>query len=398
MADNNNDKSNLLDILVTSTRLGLTSFGGPVAHLAYFKEEYVNRKEWLDDKLYADIIALCQFLPGPASSQVGISIGMLRGGLLGGFLSWLGFTLPSVIVLIVFALLYQTMNLDDAVFIQSLKVVAVAVVLHALLGMARSLAPDTPRIIMAILAAGLLLMYPSAWIQILVIILGGGAGYMLFKNQAENKLSGFNISITKKIGIYSFVTLLALLIILPVLNSIIDNTYLNITDVFFRVGSIVFGGGHVVLPLIEREVVPTGLVTADEFLAGYGMAQAVPGPLFTFASYLGAMIAGTSGAVVATIAMFLPSFLLVMSALPFLNMLRGNKSFQSILMGVNAVVVGILLAAFYNPVFTSGIVTGRDFFLATILFLLLFKWKVPAWLVVICGVAIGYVIHFLPNL
>lgn len=395
--NNNQSGSNLMEILLTSLRLGLTSFGGPVAHLAYFKEEYVNRKKWLDDKLYADIIAVCQFLPGPASSQVGISIGMLRGGIAGGILSFLGFTLPSVLVLIIFALLYQSLDLEGAVFINSLKVVAVAVVLHALLGMGKNLAPDIPRMLMAIAAAGLMLIYPNAWIQILTILLGGLLGYFLFKNKAENKITDFKFNLTQRIGIISFSTLIGLLILLPLLNSLFDNQYLNIFDIFFRVGSIVFGGGHVVLPMIEREVVPTGLVSADEFLAGYGMAQAVPGPLFTFASYLGTVMLGTMGGIIATIAMFLPSFLLVMSALPFLNLLRGNKKFQSILMGVNATVVGILLAAFYNPVFISGINSGSDFFLALLLFFLLFKMKIPAWMIVILGVVVGYLLQLLPG-
>ena len=396
--DNSQSGGNLIEILLTSLRLGLTSFGGPVAHLAYFKEEYVNKKKWLDDKLYADIIAVCQFLPGPASSQVGISIGMLRGGIPGGILSFLGFTLPSVLVLIIFALLYQALDLEGAVFINSLKVVAVAVVLHALLGMGKNLAPDIPRMLMAIAAAGMMLIYPNAWIQILTILLGGLIGYFLFKNKAENKLADFKFNLTRKIGIISFSTLIGLLVFLPLLSSLFDNQYLNIFDIFFRVGSIVFGGGHVVLPMIEREVVPTGLVSADEFLAGYGMAQAVPGPLFTFASYLGTVILGTTGGIIATIAMFLPSFLLVMSALPFLNLLRGNKNFQSVLMGVNATVVGILLAAFYDPVFISGINSGRDFFLALLLFFLLYKMKVPAWMIVILGVAAGYLLQLLPGL
>ena len=394
--NNRREKGSLMEILLTSLRLGLTSFGGPVAHLAYFKDEYVDKKKWLDDKLYADIIAVCQFLPGPASSQVGISIGMLRGGIPGGVLSFLGITMPSVLVLIIFALMYQTFDLEGAVFINSLKIVAVAVVLHALIGMGRNLAPDVPRMFMAIGAAGLMLLYPNAWIQILTIAIGGVIGYILFRDKAENKISDFKFNLSRKVGIISFSTLVGLLILLPVLNSMFNSQYLNLIDIFFRVGSIVFGGGHVVLPMIEREVVPTGLVTPDQFLAGYGMAQAVPGPLFTFASYLGTVMLGTTGGIVATAAMFLPSFLLVMSALPFLNVLRGNEKFQSVLMGVNATVVGILLAAFYNPVFTSGINTGRDFFLALLLFFMLFRMKLPAWMIVILGVIAGYLLQLLP--
>ena len=251
---------------------------------------------------------------------------------------------------------------------------------------------------MAIAAAGLMLIYPNAWIQILTILLGGLIGYFLFKNKPENKMTGFKFNLTRKMAIISFSTLIGLLVLLPILNSLFDNQYLNIFDIFFRVGSIVFGGGHVVLPMIEREVVPTGLISADEFLAGYGMAQAVPGPLFTFASYLGAVMLGVTGGFIAMIAMFLPSFLLVMSALPFLNILRGNKKFQSVLMGVNATVVGILLAAFYDPVFISGINSGSDFFLALLLFFLLYKMKVPAWMIVILGVAAGYPLQLLPGL
>lgn len=394
--DDNGQKGSLMEILTTSLRLGLTSFGGPVAHLAYFKDEYVDKKKWLDDKLYADIIAVCQFLPGPASSQVGISIGMLRGGIPGGVLSFLGFTIPSVLVLIIFALMYQTFDLEGAVFINSLKIVAVAVVLHALIGMGRNLAPDVPRMFMAIGAAGLMLLYPNAWVQILTIAIGGVIGYILFRDKAENKISDFKFNLSRKVGIISFSTLVGLLILLPVLNSMFNSQYLNLIDIFFRVGSIVFGGGHVVLPMIEREVVPTGLVTPDQFLAGYGMAQAVPGPLFTFASYLGTVMLGTTGGIVATVAMFLPSFLLVMSALPFLDVLRGNEKFQSVLMGVNATVVGILLAAFYNPVLTSGINTGRDFFLALLLFFMLFRMKLPVWMIVILGVIVGYLLQLLP--
>ncbi|MEL3972081.1 chromate efflux transporter [Rossellomorea oryzaecorticis] len=392
------DKSRLailLEILFTSTKLGLTSFGGPVAHLAYFKDEYVDRRKWLTDKTYADLIALCQFLPGPASSQVGISIGMLRGGILGGVISFLGFTLPSVIVLIIFALLYQTFTLGDAGFIHSLKVVAAAVVLHALIGLGKKLTPDKSRLAIAIGAALIMLLYPSAWVQILIIIAAGLLGWKLFKDKAESKIEPFHVSISKKTGVASLSVLIGTLILLPILNNTFNSSLLNIFDIFFRVGSLVFGGGHVVLPMIERELVPQGLLSADEFLAGYGMAQAVPGPLFTFSSYLGTMMEGVTGAVVATVAIFLPSFLLIVAALPFLSELRKRAAFQGILMGVNASVVGILLAAFYDPVIKSSILDGSDFALAVILFALLNVWKVPAWLIVIIGVAGGYVLQLL---
>lgn len=392
------EKSNFqiwLEILLVSTRLGLTSFGGPVAHLAYFKEEYIDRRKWLNDKTYADIIALCQFLPGPASSQVGIAIGMLRGGLLGGVISWIGFTVPSVIVLIVFAMLYQTFSLEDATFIHSLKIVAAAVVLHALLGLGKKLTPDKTRIAMAIAAAAIMLLYPSAWMQIAVIAAAGLLGLGLFKDKATPDVEAFSVNFSKKAGFMSLGTLLFCLVALPVAANLSNNSLLHIFDTFFRVGSLVFGGGHVVLPMIEREVVPTGWLTPDQFLAGYGMAQAVPGPLFTFSSYLGTMMEGIPGAIIATLGIFLPSFLLIIGTLPFLSELRKRSSFQGILMGVNAGVVGILLAALYDPVINSSIFTASDFALAAILFALLNIWKLPAWMIVIIGVIGGYVIQFI---
>lgn len=388
-------QGSLIEILLTSLKLGLTSFGGPVAHLGYFKNEYVDKRKWLDDKTYADIIALCQFLPGPASSQVGMAIGMLRGGFFGGIVSWFGFTIPSVLVLVLFALLYQSFSLGDATWIASLKIVAVAVVAHALLGMSKNLTPDRPRIAIALVAAFIMLLFPSAMIQILVIIVAATLGYFMFSKKPNEKLQSFALTISKKQGVCALLLLGILLIGLPILANVTSNTYVEIFDIFFRVGSIVFGGGHVVLPLLEQEIVPNGLVTSNEFLAGYGLAQAVPGPLFTFASYLGTMMSGVIGAIVATIAIFLPSLLLIVGALPFLGALRSKANFQGILTGVNASVVGILLAAFYNPVFTSSVNSASDFGLALILFGLLQFWKTPAWLVVMIGVLLGEVFQFI---
>ncbi|MGI8316340.1 chromate efflux transporter [Halobacillus mangrovi] len=388
-------KGSLLEIFKASTKLGFTSFGGPVAHLAYFKDEYIDRRKWLDDKTYADIIALCQFLPGPASSQVGISIGMLRGGLLGGIISWIGFTVPSILVLILFALMYQTYDIGDAPFIHSLKVVAAAVVLHALIGLGKKLTPDRPRIAIALASAFILLLYPSAWMQIIVILAAGLLGLKLFSGLAESKIQPFPVTFSKKAGMISLSVLVTLLITLPIIARNTDNLLIQLFDTFFRVGSLVFGGGHVVLPMLEREVVPTGWLTANEFLAGYGMAQAVPGPLFTFSSYLGTMIEGVVGAVVATAGIFLPSFLFLIAALPFLNELRRRPAFQGILTGVNASVVGILLAAFYDPVIVSSILDGSDFALAAILFALLHFFKVPAWAIVLIGVAGGTMLSYL---
>ncbi|WP_349408955.1 chromate transporter [Pseudalkalibacillus sp. SCS-8] len=381
-----------LEIFSASTKLGFTSFGGPVAHLGYFKNEYIDKRKWLDDKTYADIIALCQFLPGPASSQVGIAIGMLRGGLLGGLISWIGFTLPSILALVLFAFFYQSTALGEAGWIHGLKIVAVAVVAQAVIGMGQKLTPDKPRITIAIVAAVMTLAWPSALGQILIILAASMAGLALYRKQDVPEIQEMDVSISKRTGIIAWGLFFTLLIGLPLLRPIIQNGAFDVFDTFFRVGSLVFGGGHVVLPLLEREVVPIGWVNTDEFLAGYGMAQAVPGPLFTFASYLGAMINGIGGAVIATIGIFLPSFLLIIGSLPFFNEVRKRPRFQAALTGINAAVVGLLLAALYDPVWTSSIKTTQDFILALVLFGLLFFWKYAPWLVVLIGALGGYVL------
>ncbi|MCA0984998.1 chromate efflux transporter [Halobacillus yeomjeoni] len=387
------NRNSLLEIFKASTKLGLTSFGGPVAHLAYFKDEYIDRKKWIDDKTYADIIALCQFLPGPASSQVGIAIGMLRGGFLGGLISWIGFTVPSIIILTLFGLLYQNFDIGDAPFIHSLKVVAAAVVLHALIGLGKKLTPDRPRIAIGLIASLILILYPSAWMQLIIIAGAGLIGWKAFAT--ESKIEPFPATFSKKTGITALSVLIGMLTLLPVLAKNTENILVQMFDTFFRVGALVFGGGHVVLPMLEREVVPTGWLTANEFLAGYGMAQAVPGPLFTFASYLGTMMEGVIGAVVATIGIFLPSFLFLLAALPFLNELRKRPAFQGVLTGVNASVVGILLAAFYDPVLKSSIQGAEDFALAALLFSLLHFFRTPAWAIVLIGIAGGLLLNII---
>ena len=385
-------KNSLLEILRVSTKLGLTSFGGPVAHLGYFKNEYIDKRKWLDDKTYADIIALCQFLPGPASSQVGIAIGMLRGGIVGGVLSWVGFTLPSIIALVFFAFMYQNLNVGDADWIHGLKIVAVAVVAQAVLGMGKKLAPDKPRITIAIIAAIFTLLWPSAIGQIAIILLAGTIGVKMFSKVNIPDVQDIEVSISKKTGIFSWALFIGLLLGLPIIRQLLQYNWLAIFDTFYRVGSLVFGGGHVVLPLLEREVVPTGWIGADEFLAGYGAAQAVPGPLFTFASYLGAMMNGLTGVIIATIAIFLPSFLLIIGSLPFLNTVRKRPKFQAALTGINAAVVGILLAALYDPVWTSSIKSTVDFAAAMVMFGLLVYWKVAPWLVVLIGAGVGMIL------
>ncbi|KZZ84763.1 chromate efflux transporter [Bacillus sp. SJS] len=371
-----------LEILLVSSKLGLTSFGGPVAHLGYFREEYVKKKKWLDDQSYADIVALCQFLPGPASSQVGLSIGLLRGGLVGSFLSWFGFTMPSILILIVFAYLFKGTDVHEAGWLMGLKITAVAVVAQAVMGMGKSLAPDRPRITIAVLAAVGALFVPSAWGQLAIIAGSAVAGYLLYKREEVPEVPKLILTIGKKTASASLLLFGLLLVLLPIIRQTFSGTYIALFDVFYRVGSLVFGGGHVVLPMLEKEVVPAGWMTQDVFLAGYGAAQAVPGPLFTLAGYVGAIISGVPGALIATAAMFLPSFLLVFGVLPFWSSIRGKKGVQAALMGVNAAVVGILLAALYDPVFTSAIHSASAFALALVSFALLVYWKLLPWLVV----------------
>ncbi|WP_338157673.1 chromate efflux transporter [Piscibacillus halophilus] len=384
-----------LEILFVATRLGLTSFGGPVAHLAYFQEEYIKRKKWLDDKTYADLIALCQFLPGPASSQVGISIGMIRGGVLGGILAWIGFTLPSVVALILFAMYVVQADLMDSTFIAALKVVAVAVVAHAILNMGKKLTPDLPRIAFAIIAAGLLLLVPLASMQLVVIGVAALVGYILFRHKELDTQTSLNINLSKITGAVSLSLFFIILIALPLISQSVTNVYVQLFDIFYRVGSLVFGGGHVVLPLLERELVPNGFLSEEMFLAGYGAAQAIPGPLFTFSSYLGQVASGLTGAIVATIGIFLPSFLLLIGILPFWKSISQFKAVRAALIGVNASVVGILLAAFYDPIFTSAVADSVDFAVALVGFSLLQFWKKPAWLVVILTVVLYILVRAL---
>lgn len=378
-------ESILLEILLVSTRLGLTSFGGPVAHLGYFHEEYVRRRKWMDEKSYADLVALCQFLPGPASSQVGIGVGLMRGGLLGGLLAFIGFTLPSVLALIVFALILQGFDIADAGWIHGLKIVAVAVVAHAILGMAQKLTPDLPRKTIALFALAATLLWQTAFTQVGVIIISGILGYFIFKSHIAEDDSRLHFPISKGVGFVSLGLFFALLILLPVLREATSLNWIAMFDSFYRSGSLVFGGGHVVLPLLEREFIPTGWLSEEAFLAGYGAAQAVPGPLFTFAAYIGTVINGWQGGLLATAAIFLPAFLLILGTLPFWDAMRRNSNISRALMGVNAAVVGILIAAFYQPTWTSSILAPIDFVFAAILFSMLVYWKLPPWVIVLTG-------------
>lgn len=375
-------------------RLGLTSFGGPVAHLGYFRDEFVVRRNWLSERSYADLVALCQFLPGPASSQVGMALGLSRAGYAGALAAWLGFTLPSAIALILFAL--GIASYGDAMpagVLHGLKVVAVAVVAQAVWGMARTLCPDVPRISIMVAATCCVLLVPSAWGQVGVIIAAALIGLVAFRPQPGTAHEPLPISIRRRTGLLWLTLFCALLLGLPLLASLFPSPLLTMVDAFYRAGSLVFGGGHVVLPLLQAEVVPTGWVDGDAFLAGYGAAQAVPGPLFTFAAFLGASMnqapGGWLGGLVALLAIFLPSFLLVLGALPFWEQLRRNRRTQAALMGVNAAVVGLLLAALYQPVWTSAIHRPEDFGLALVALTALLFWKLPPWLVVLGSGALG---------
>ncbi|MFJ7557919.1 chromate transporter [Bacillus thuringiensis] len=385
----------LLEVLLVSIRLGLTSFGGPIAHLGYFHEEYVRKRKWMDEKSYADLVALCQFLPGPASSQVGIGIGVMRAGVLGGILAFIGFTLPSVIVLIIFALVLQGLNIGDVSWIHGLKIVAVVVVAHAILGMAQKLTPDLQRKSIALFALVGTLLWQTAFTQVGVIVLSGLVGYLIYKNHADNDEAKLSFPISRKLGVICLSLFFGLLISLPILREVTSLNWIAMFDSFYRAGSLVFGGGHVVLPLLEREFVPTGWMDEASFLAGYGATQAVPGPLFTFAAYIGAVIGGWQGGLLATAAIFLPAFLLILGTLPFWDQLRRNPKIKGALMGVNAAVVGILISAFYHPIWTSAILQPVDFAFAAILFSMLVYWKLPPWIIVVVGVGGGTIISLL---
>ncbi len=376
-------------------RLGLTSFGGPIAHLGYFRQEFVTRRRWLSERSYAELVALCQFLPGPASSQVGIALGLSRAGYRGAAAAWAGFTLPSAIALILFALgLAHYGGALPPGALHGLKVVAVAVVAQAVWGMARNLCRGVLRVALMLIAACVVLLQPSAWAQVGVMVVAGVAGLLLFKPERSAEPDALPIAISRRTGALWLMLFLLLLMGLPILAAWALNPTLALVDAFYRTGAMVFGGGHVVLPLLQAEVVPSHWVSNDVFLAGYGATQAVPGPLFTFAAFLGASMthapSGWLGGVIALLAIFAPSFLLIFGALPFWANLRSSPRTQAALAGVNAAVVGLLLAALYQPVWTSAIFNEYDVALALLALAALMVWKLPPWLVVIgCGVLGG---------
>ncbi len=388
-------RESLLRLFLIFLRLGLTSFGGPIAHLGYFRAEFVTRRRWLGERAYADLVALCQFLPGPASSQVGMAIGLARGGYGGALAAWAGFTLPSALAMILFARgLARHGELLPAGALHGLEIVAVAVVAQAVWGMARSLCPDAPRVTLMALAACSVLALPGAAAQVGVIAAAGLIGVLLLPTALVCAHEPLSVPITRRAGAFWLGLFLALLIGLPILACLLPVPALAVADAFFRAGALVFGGGHVVLPLLQAAVVPAGWVDGPTFLAGYGAAQAVPGPLFTFAAFLGASMqsgpSGWAGGLLCLVAIFAPSFLLVAGALPFWEGLRRNVRLRAALAGVNAAVVGVLLAALYDPVWTSAIGTPRDFALALLAFVALVFWRLPPWLVVLAWGLIGW--------
>ncbi|MCY3694835.1 MAG: chromate efflux transporter [Chloroflexi bacterium] len=381
------------EVLLVATRLGLTSFGGPIAHIGYFREEYVVRRRWLSDARFAELVALCQFLPGPASSQLGIAIGYGRAGYLGALLAWLGFTLPSAAAMILFAYGVTEFGGEDAGWLRGLQIVVVAVVANALWGMANQLAPDRPRISIAVLAAIALLVLGGVAAQLSVIAAGAALG-LIFLRPGTAEAAAPPVR-RRGIGMAALALVLfaGLLVLLPVASRILADPVLQAFESFYRSGSLVFGGGHVVLPLLQAEVVGPGWVSADDFVAGYGAAQAIPGPLFTFSAYLGTIMGITEsawlGGLIALAAVFLPSFLLVLGLLPLWDRVRTIQSVRRALLGVNAAVVGILLAALYDPVFSGSIASATDFALAAAAFALLSFWRTPPWLVVLLAAAGG---------
>ncbi|MDX1587962.1 MAG: chromate efflux transporter [Oleiphilaceae bacterium] len=373
--------------------LGLTSFGGPIAHLGYFRAEFVERRRWLSEQAYGDLVALCQFLPGPASSQVGFTLGLMRGGPWGAAAAWTAFTLPSAILLVLFAL--SAAALEGPVsqgLIHGLKVTAVAIVAHAVWGMARSLCPDRQRAGIALAAVFTVVLVSGPTGQVAAIVIGALAGMALCRTRAGNDTHDISLPVSPRAGHLAGIAFVALLLGLPLLAWASPSATVAVMDAFYRAGALVFGGGHVVLPLLEAGVVQSGWVAAEDFLAGYGAAQAVPGPLFTFAAYLGAVMGPLGGslfgAALALVMIFLPGMLLLVAVLPHWNRFRQWDSARALMRGANAAVVGILGAALYQPVWTSAIMGRQEFALALLGFLLLSVWKLPAWAVVLvlaCG-------------
>src|SRR5690348_9422986 len=382
------------EVLLIFLRLGLTCFGGPIAHIGYFRDEFVLRRKWIDEHAFADLVGLCQFLPGPASSQVGFSIGLMRAGYLGALAAWTGFTLPSAAILVLFAYGAGALNGPlGAGLLHGLKLTAVAIVAQAVWGMARNLCPDRERASIALVTALIVLFSMASIAQIGAIVLGGLAGLWLCRSEAPAPSGHVKIPVSRTVGLITFGMFFVLLAGLPVLRSLTGSSGVALFDAFYRSGALVFGGGHVVLPLLREAFVAPGWLSDDAFLAGYGAAQAVPGPLFTFAAYLGTVVKtephGLAGAALGLIGIFLPGMLVLLGTLPFWDSFRTRAGAQAVMRGVNAAVVGLLGAALYNPVWSTTVKTSADVGIALVGFVLLTMWRAPPLVVVIFSAAAG---------
>lgn len=385
----------LIEVLAASLKLGLTSFGGPIAHIGYFRHEYVERRRWLDESTFADLVALTQLLPGPASSQLGIAIATRRAGMFAGIVSWIGFTLPSAVLLVLFGLLTASVDLSTAGWVHGLKLAAVAVVAQAVWGMSRSLTPDWPRRALAIAAAVIALAWATPLAQLGIIAGGAVAGWLLLRDPPATVVAHEDSPISRRAGGVFLGLFVLLLVGLPLARAW-DGQSIALFESFYRTGSLVFGGGHVVLPLLHSSVVDPGWVSEDQFLAGYGAAQAIPGPLFAFAAYLGTVSGippnGPVGAAIALVAIFLPAFLLTFGTIPFWEWLRRSTQFRRAIAGTNAVVVGILLAALYSPIWTSSVATPVDVVIAGAALVMLLTRRVPPIVVVALTALAGQIV------
>ncbi len=383
-----------LEVLRIFAKLGFSCFGGPIAHIGYFRDEFVVRRKWIDEHAFADLVGLCQFLPGPASSQVGFSIGLMRAGYLGALAAWTGFTLPSAAALIIFA--YGASALSGPLgsgLLHGLKLTAVAIVAQAVLGMARNLCPDRERASIAVVAALIILFSTSSIAQVAAIVLGGLAGLWLCRSEATAPSGHVELPVSRTVGLACLACFFILLAGLPLVRGLSGSSGVALFEAFYRSGALVFGGGHVVLPLLREAFVTPGWLNDNAFLAGYGAAQAVPGPLFTFAAYLGAVVSaephGLAGAALGLLGIFLPGMLVLLGVLPFWDSFRKRPNAQAIMRGVNAAVVGLLGAALYNPVWSTSVKTSGDFGVALLGFVLLIAWRAPPLIVVAISAAGG---------
>jgi chromate transporter len=379
------------EVLIAFLRLGCTSFGGPIAHLGYFRSEFVERRKWCAEETFVELLALAQSMPGPASSQVAFALGLLRGRWAGGLAAWVGFTTPSALLMLAFAFGHRFLTgKSGAGVVHGLQLVAVAVVAQAILAMQKSLAPDRLRMALALMATTIALFAPASFSTLLAIGVGALFGWLLLRSAPIIALPRVRFGVSRLQGTIAGATFLIFLLLLPLLTQVTGSRILQVFNAFYRTGALVFGGGHVVLPLLENAVVARGWTDQESFLSGYGAVQAIPGPLFTFAAYLGAVIRPNPSpllvGMLALIAIFLPGLLIVVAVLPFWSVLREKREIQASLRGVNASVVGVLLAAFFQPVWTSAVHSRFDFLLTLSAFLLLTLFNLPPWMIVVgCG-------------